>query len=198
MIADLKPYAEYKESGLPWLGEVPGHWEVRPHRVPCSPKYESRIDARASSCYPSAMQRGVVIDSPMTTDEEDNVTSEDSEQLSSSSSPATSCSTTMQAWQRLCWCLAMRGIVSPAYIVFDSHRKRAFGTLLPQSALSSTIEQGSQYRSYGRRDIRGTSTSPHLKRAGASSPRPTSRRRLCGFWTGRTGGWSGRSGRSGR
>jgi type I restriction enzyme, S subunit len=26
MIEDLKPYAEYKESGLPWLGEVPGHW----------------------------------------------------------------------------------------------------------------------------------------------------------------------------
>ncbi len=30
MIADLKPYAEYKESGLPWLGQVPGHWETRP------------------------------------------------------------------------------------------------------------------------------------------------------------------------
>ncbi|MGH7787602.1 MAG: restriction endonuclease subunit S [Candidatus Binatia bacterium] len=28
MIADLRPYAEYKESGLPWLGQVPGHWEV--------------------------------------------------------------------------------------------------------------------------------------------------------------------------
>ena len=29
MIADLKPYAEYKESGLPWLGQVPGHWELK-------------------------------------------------------------------------------------------------------------------------------------------------------------------------
>jgi len=28
MIADLKPYAEYKESGLPWLGPVPGHWRA--------------------------------------------------------------------------------------------------------------------------------------------------------------------------
>jgi type I restriction enzyme S subunit len=26
MIADLKPYPEYKESGLAWLGPVPGHW----------------------------------------------------------------------------------------------------------------------------------------------------------------------------
>jgi hypothetical protein len=24
MIADLEPYGEYKESGLPWLGQVPG------------------------------------------------------------------------------------------------------------------------------------------------------------------------------
>jgi type I restriction enzyme S subunit len=29
MIADLKPYSEYKESGLPWLGKVPRHWEMR-------------------------------------------------------------------------------------------------------------------------------------------------------------------------
>ena len=27
MIADLKPYSEYKASGLTWLGQVPAHWE---------------------------------------------------------------------------------------------------------------------------------------------------------------------------
>jgi type I restriction enzyme S subunit len=32
MIADLKLYAEYKESGLPWIGQVPGHWELVPNR----------------------------------------------------------------------------------------------------------------------------------------------------------------------
>jgi type I restriction enzyme S subunit len=26
---DLKPYPEYKDSGVPWLGKVPGHWQVR-------------------------------------------------------------------------------------------------------------------------------------------------------------------------
>ena len=30
MIANLKPYAEYKDSGLPWLDQVPAHWELRP------------------------------------------------------------------------------------------------------------------------------------------------------------------------
>jgi type I restriction enzyme S subunit len=29
MIADLKPYAASEESGLPWLGKVPGHWGQR-------------------------------------------------------------------------------------------------------------------------------------------------------------------------
>ncbi len=27
MISDLKPYPDYKESLLPWLGKVPGHWD---------------------------------------------------------------------------------------------------------------------------------------------------------------------------
>nr|WP_303715873.1 restriction endonuclease subunit S [Methanoculleus marisnigri] len=29
MIRDLKPYPAYKDSGVPWLGKVPEHWEVR-------------------------------------------------------------------------------------------------------------------------------------------------------------------------
>jgi type I restriction enzyme S subunit len=28
VIADLKPYADYKDSGVSWLGKVPAHWEV--------------------------------------------------------------------------------------------------------------------------------------------------------------------------
>jgi len=32
MIADLKPYPGYKESGLPWLRQVPGHWGLVPNR----------------------------------------------------------------------------------------------------------------------------------------------------------------------
>ena len=29
MIGNLKPYPEYKDSGLPWLGQIPKHWGVR-------------------------------------------------------------------------------------------------------------------------------------------------------------------------
>jgi hypothetical protein len=28
VIADLKPYADYKESGVSWLGKVPAHWQI--------------------------------------------------------------------------------------------------------------------------------------------------------------------------
>lgn len=33
MIEGLKPYAEYKESGLPWLDTVPKHWDMAPNRA---------------------------------------------------------------------------------------------------------------------------------------------------------------------
>ena len=32
MIATLRPYAEYKESGLPWLGQVPGCCRMSPRK----------------------------------------------------------------------------------------------------------------------------------------------------------------------
>lgn len=28
-MSDLRPYPEYQDSGLPWLGRVPAHWDVR-------------------------------------------------------------------------------------------------------------------------------------------------------------------------
>lgn len=33
MIEGLKPYAEYKESGLPWLGRCPAHWNLRRTKI---------------------------------------------------------------------------------------------------------------------------------------------------------------------
>ena len=33
MTGDLPPYPEYKDSGLPWLGRIPAHWDCLPHRA---------------------------------------------------------------------------------------------------------------------------------------------------------------------
>jgi hypothetical protein len=35
MIADLKPYAEYKESSIPWVARLPKHWDTRRLRHEC-------------------------------------------------------------------------------------------------------------------------------------------------------------------
>jgi len=32
---NAKPYPEYKESGVQWLGNVPEHWEVKGFRYIC-------------------------------------------------------------------------------------------------------------------------------------------------------------------
>ncbi len=32
MLKNLKPYPTYKDSGKPWLGDVPAHWEVVSNR----------------------------------------------------------------------------------------------------------------------------------------------------------------------
>ena len=36
MIHNLKPYPAYKDSGVPWLGKVPAHWEVRRVKTLCT------------------------------------------------------------------------------------------------------------------------------------------------------------------
>ena len=44
MIGGLKPYAEYKESGLPWLQAVPSHWITKRGK-----SYMTCIDQRSKS-----------------------------------------------------------------------------------------------------------------------------------------------------
>ncbi len=44
MIADLKPYSEYRESGLPWLGQVPAHWVTKRGK-----SYLAAIDERSKA-----------------------------------------------------------------------------------------------------------------------------------------------------
>jgi type I restriction enzyme S subunit len=44
MIADLKPYPAYKDSGVPWLGELPEHWDVRRMKL-----LLREVDSRSSS-----------------------------------------------------------------------------------------------------------------------------------------------------
>jgi len=54
MIANLKPYPTMKDSGVPWLGEVPAHWEVRRLKRICRMAYGDALatDVRKHGTIP--------------------------------------------------------------------------------------------------------------------------------------------------
>jgi type I restriction enzyme S subunit len=51
MIADLKPYPAYKDSGVPWLGRVPEHWDVRRLKNAATNVVEQTAVARPGELY---------------------------------------------------------------------------------------------------------------------------------------------------
>ncbi|MBE3119023.1 MAG: restriction endonuclease subunit S, partial [Candidatus Atribacteria bacterium] len=60
MIADLKPYPEYKESGLPWLGQVPRHWEMRPAFGAFVPTHERNLGMKEKTVLSLSYGRIIV------------------------------------------------------------------------------------------------------------------------------------------
>lgn len=63
MIADLKPYAEYKESGLQWLGQVPAHWSVE--RIKWRFRHRKELNANGEHTNVLSLTlRGVVKNNP--------------------------------------------------------------------------------------------------------------------------------------
>ena len=63
MIHNLKPYPTYKDSGVPWLGEVPEHWEMQ--RGKWLFRHQKQINAdRSNSNILSLTLRGVVNNDP--------------------------------------------------------------------------------------------------------------------------------------
>lgn len=63
MIADLKPYAEYKESGLTWLGRVPKHWEMRPAFGAFVPNRERNVGMKEKTVL--SLSHGRIIIKPV-------------------------------------------------------------------------------------------------------------------------------------
>jgi type I restriction enzyme S subunit len=63
MIEGLKPYAEYKESGLPWIGRVPGDWRVERTKWIFRSRKELNVGRRNTNAL-SLTLRGVVNNDP--------------------------------------------------------------------------------------------------------------------------------------
>jgi type I restriction enzyme S subunit len=63
MIEGLKPYPAYKDSGVPWLGHVPEHWEVRRTKTLFQSRKQLNTDGSETNVL-SLTLRGVVNNDP--------------------------------------------------------------------------------------------------------------------------------------
>jgi type I restriction enzyme S subunit len=56
----LKPYPEYKDSGVPWLGKIPKHWEVPRLGTVLRERGETNVDGRVTDVLSVLRDRGVI------------------------------------------------------------------------------------------------------------------------------------------
>lgn len=165
MIADLKPYAEYKESGLPWLGRVPGQWDVSP--LAGLARLKSLVNQSERQLLSVYLQRGVVrfadVDEKRT-----NATSEDLSHYQAVD-PGDFVLNNQQAWRGSVGVSDYTGIVSPAYLVLALSKRYSgrYANLLfrDQSMVSQYL-----VCSKGVGTIQRNLYWPHLKRVGVVVP----------------------------
>ena len=118
MIGDLKPYPQMQDSGHPWLGEVPVHWQVKKLRHLLTPvAMRNRPDLPLLSVV---REKGVILRDISSKDENHNVIPEDLTNYKVVRS-GQFVMNKMKAWQGSYGISDFEGIVSPAYFVFDLH-----------------------------------------------------------------------------
>lgn len=167
MIADLKPYPDYKESGLPWLGHVPRHWDVSP--LAGLARLKSVVNQSERQLLSVYLQRGVVRFSDVN-EKRTNATSEDLSNYQAVD-PGDFVLNNQQAWRGSVGVSDYLGIVSPAYLVLalSNRYSTRYANLLfrDQSMVSQYL-----ICSKGVGTIQRNLYWPHLKRVGVVVPPP--------------------------
>jgi type I restriction enzyme S subunit len=182
MITDLKPYAEYKESGLPWLGQVPGHWDVSP--LAGLARLKSVVNQSERQLLSVYLQRGVVRFFDVA-EKRTNATSEDLSKYQAVD-PGDFVLNNQQAWRGSVGVSDYSGIVSPAYLVLALSKRYSarYANLLfrDQSMVSQYL-----VCSKGVGTIQRNLYWPHLKRVGVVVPPPAEQAAIVRFLDWATG-----------
>ena len=116
MIANLKLYPAMKDSGVPWLGEVPEHWEVRKLRQMLN--QNTRRNRPDLPLLSVVREKGVIKRDVTSKDENYNYIPDDLSNYKVVRSGQFAMNK-MKAWQGSYGISKYDGIVSPAYFVFD-------------------------------------------------------------------------------
>lgn len=116
----MKPYPEYKESGLPWLGKVPKHWEERRAKY-----YFHEVDVRSTKGEEQLMS---VSHKTGVTPRKANVTMfmAESNVGHKICRPGDLVINTMWAWMAAMGVARQTGLVSPSYAVYRLHLASSF------------------------------------------------------------------------
>lgn len=115
MIAELKPYPEYKESGHDWLGQVPDHWDVLPNRAIFTEIKER--DCPNEEMLSVTITRGIVRQKALLADSSKKDSSNTNKSAYKLVQPGDIAYNKMRAWQGALGASNLRGIISPAYVV---------------------------------------------------------------------------------
>ena len=113
-VADLKPYSEYKESGLPWLGRVPIHWSVTRIKTVLR-ETDQRSEDGVETLLSLTRVRGLIPHRDMT----DKMHSAKTLAGYKRYRAGQLVMNRMQAWSGMFGVGEIDGLVSPDYAVFD-------------------------------------------------------------------------------
>jgi len=145
MIANMQPYPEYQQTGLPWVGQVPRHWSTRPHRdlfFEVNDRGHSKEDMLSVT-----ITKGIIHQKALLS----GTSKKDSSRLDKSSyklvQPKDIAYNKMRAWQGAIGASELRGIISPAYVVQrlrdDANHSRYYHHLFRTPAFAKEAERWS-------------------------------------------------------
>ena len=140
----LKPYPDYKDSGVPWLGEVPKHWEVLPNRALFAEVKER--DHPEEQMLSVTITRGVIRQQALLVNSSKKDSSNQDKSAYKLVRPGDIAYNKMRAWQGSVGVSGYQGIVSPAYVVErprDGTDSRYLHYLLRTPAFSKEAERWS-------------------------------------------------------
>lgn len=111
----MEQYKEYKDSGIPWIGQVPNHWKTYRFGTLC--KIKSICDCVDEELLSVYLDRGVIRFS----DDDNRRTNPTSKDLTKYQlvEPGDFVLNNQQAWRGSVGVSKYRGIVSPAYFIFS-------------------------------------------------------------------------------
>jgi len=122
MIHTLTPYPAYKDSGVPWLGEVPAHWEVVPSRALFTEVNERNYPTE--QLLSVTISKGVILQADLISNSSKKDSSNEDKSNYKLVRSGDIVYNKMRAWQGAVGVSQFRGIVSPAYVVVHPRNKQ--------------------------------------------------------------------------